>query len=353
MLHYWKNPDDGMTYGATPEGLNRPQDRSIWNDYQDKVMSAEILRLNERVKELEGGEATNHYLIESLRKIREALQVAGLWTKRENGQGGTGDCAVAAIARIATLEAALVKAGEERENLEVRLSGRIAELETANATLLEDVQRVGDSFAERVGDSFAERIAELEEERDRLWNDLHGANVANELIAEENKKLAAENDRLRLSDARLTSLRLEVEVLKLDNAKKDRAIAALEQNRREWLEWAGKRDREEASLRIDLREAIRTGEELESTLRGYRAISGRMIDIAYEEATKNNPPITLYEKMTNRLARLDALLASEEVPEGLFKAVFASLGPSSAPGDAWRWFREQFGAHHMPPGEPA
>lgn len=44
---------------------------------------------------------------EILRAIREALQAAELWQPRENGQGGTGESAVAAIARLVSLRESL------------------------------------------------------------------------------------------------------------------------------------------------------------------------------------------------------------------------------------------------------
>lgn len=104
----------------------------------------EILRL----AALTGGEASNRYLVESLRKIRKALKALGLWRKRENGQGGTGDCAIEAIARIAPLEAEVEEAHRLGAEIEARADRLVKELEAREKALREALDRAVELLAE-------------------------------------------------------------------------------------------------------------------------------------------------------------------------------------------------------------
>lgn len=124
-----------------------------------------------RFADVEADEATNRYQIDSLRAIRTTLQQLGLWTPRENRQGGTGDCAVAAISSLAeenrALRAELTSAEVQRvddvADAEEEQAARIAALEA-------EVERVTEDF-----NSEAERVVFLENEVERLKGLLESA----------------------------------------------------------------------------------------------------------------------------------------------------------------------------------
>lgn len=171
MRHEWIG-DDGHTWAADSELAclvdGEPADAQSCDEWPD-----EMLRLAARVRELEeltGGEASNRYVVDSLRKIREALRAAGLWRARADGQGGTGDCAVEAVARIAALEADLAtsrefhrRAVERNQDSRLRFQGRIATLEAAE----HDIQQFNAALRNRLDRADA-RIVALEGENAEL-----------------------------------------------------------------------------------------------------------------------------------------------------------------------------------------
>lgn len=115
------------------------------------VLLGRVRVLAARVKELEaaGNEGFGPYVVESLRKIREALKAAGLWRPWRDGEGGTADCAIEVIARVKELEEEVerelqgqVDISESGGRMYDKLSARIAELEDANLRAETEAQRL-------------------------------------------------------------------------------------------------------------------------------------------------------------------------------------------------------------------
>lgn len=335
--------------------------------------------------------------------------------------------------RVTTLEQEAAHLEEENAKLKGEITGLEQEnegnagylrqceiLEAENAKLLDDLRAV---TTEIHGSLTVENI--------RLEEELHASKAYAAVMAEEDRKLAMEVDRLRLSDARLTGLRLEVEILKLEN----RRIREAEQRA---VAHGANVVNENVGLRTDLREAIKTGEEqagkireLEDTIklgsgglalwtRERATVSTVANDVAAtlgftdrlspvaavtrlaENAVEQRERLAAIQKRANealterggprwslgaetgiealietiakldhditaledcrrewlawgndaqkRLSRLDALLSSEQVPEGLIREIYETDRPTGPEHPenlhaaiAWRWFRGQLG----------
>lgn len=126
---------------------------------------------------------------------------------------------------------------------------------------------------------------------------------------------------------------------------------------------------EKAGLARDLRQAVQTGEEqaekiakLEETISlGAGSVAGwcreraAVAEAANDAAAKLGftdrlPPVAATKRLAEaarRFARLDALLGSEEPPEGLRHAICGQtkpcVGHHAEAAAAWRWFREALG----------
>lgn len=291
-----------------------------------QVVYREIRRLAERVKELADT------IMDSGQRYSRQIQELGA---EVNSRG-------ASIAALEADNAAVRHANELLAGESQKLAAKLHRAETANADLL------AGKFPE-----VAERIQALAEENARLkkcqkadLGSLTRMHNVNSGLVEENESLRADNlslvNRLETEGARVLTLRLEVETLKLQIANKDKAIAALEDVRRSWLEWASKKDREEAALRIDLAAAIRTGEEQAEKIAELER------DVLRQRAAKNKY-IKIAGKLFEKTCRLDALLESEEVPEGLLNAACLTVADLGMAARAWRWLRE---THRGPIDDP-
>lgn len=112
------------------------------------------------------------------------------------------------------------------------------------------------------------------------------------------------------------------------------------------------RDRLRAT-ETDLREAIKTGEEqalrIDVLRRDREAVFGRLAERTAERDEFAAEIVRIGRQGTSRLSRLDALLSSDEPPEGL-RDWMSRLKPGPMPMTgaerAWRWFRQQFGEKH-------
>lgn len=354
--HYQKNGPPIRCIAYTLGDANRPvpHEYDIWLTDAD-VTGVELLRLAER---LEGfakmGFSYPHDLeavLQQEKNARENLaeRLQELTAENCAFRSSPNATIVSGADRIAALEESLAAAGEARENAEIRA----AELE--------------EEAAKREG-----YIAAVEADRDACAAERDRANLRFELMDKERAHHFEEEVRLR-SDNRF--LADEAARLRADLREAIRTGEELSERDRQRSTMLGAQEKEINALTLQahlaktllkpIQEHHQEGESALDTLvrclreREEQAEKIRDKDRAIELLEQNRREwLAWADPMKKTLARLDALLASEEVPEGLGLAIWANVQaprPNNGRPEvaAWRWIREALGgiAADAPPDQ--
>lgn len=214
--------------------------------------------------------------------------------------------------------------------------GELATLAAAVKTLEADLAEMNRIFLKQ-----SDRISGLGRENTSL-------KTQNEALEQENAELAARNLKLEDSQAdQVTLAAIRQETVRRLHERLGRLGELLREADRK----ASAAEARAIRAEVDLASAVRTGEEQAAwiiTLQGVLADEERR---SAAELIRPGMAIVTVSEAT-RLAKLDALLASEEAPMGLWRAMFGATNTSNA-DRAWRWLREQLGVSDKTTHRPA